>query len=138
MESVAARGRSGDIEAFIAELTASRKALSRLRESLLKTPEKAGAALGPNIWLLSDALMGGPDKRAKTAINLNTAERDELLKLPGIDDASAARLLESRRRAGLFLDLGDFAARGQLNADATAKLAAMMRAMEQAGVYSRE
>jgi hypothetical protein len=138
VESVAARGRSGDIEAFIAELTASRKALAQLRESVLKSPEKSGAALGPNLWLLSDTPMGGPDKNAKTAINLNTAERDQLLKLPGIDDATATKLLESRRRSGLFRDLGDFAARGQLSAETSAKLAAMMRAMAQAGVYSRE
>jgi DNA uptake protein ComE-like DNA-binding protein len=112
--------------------------MAELRESVLKNPEKSGAALGPNIWLLSDAPMGGPDKQAKTAINLNTAERDELLKLPGVDEASATRLLESRRGAGLFLDLDDFAARGQLSTDTNSKLAAMMRAMEKAGVYSRE
>jgi DNA uptake protein ComE-like DNA-binding protein len=126
------------MQTFVAELTACRKAMAQLRESVLKNPEKAGAALGSNIWLLSDAPMGGPDKHAKTAINLNTAERDELLKLPGIDEAAAARLLESRRNAGLFLDLSDFAARAQLSGETTAKLTAMMRAMEQAGVYSRE
>jgi len=138
VESVAARGRAGDMKTFVAELTACRKALAELRESVLKNPEKAGAALGPNIWLLSDAPMGGPDRQAKTAINLNTAERDELLKLPGIDEPSATKLLESRRSAGLFLNVSDFAARVQLNADATAKLSAMTRAMEQAGVYSRD
>ena len=126
------------MKTFVAELTACRKAMAELRESVLKNPEKSGAALGPNIWLLSDAPMGGPDKQAKTAINLNTAERDELLKLPGVDEASATRLLESRRGAGLFLDLNDFAARGQLSTDTNSKLAAMMRAMEKAGVYSRE
>ena len=138
VESAAARGRAGDMKTFVAELTACRKAMAELRESVLKNPEKSGAALGPNIWLLSDAPMGGPDKQAKTAINLNTAERDELLKLPGVDEASVTRMLESRRSAGLFLDLDDFAARGQLSADASSKLAAMMRAMEKAGVYSRE
>ena len=138
VEAVAARGRSGDIEAFIAELTASRKALAQLRESVLKSPDKAGAALGPNLWLLSDAPMGGPDKHAKTAINLNTAERDQLMKLPGIDAATATKLLESRRHSGLFVGLDDFAARGQLSAETSAKLAAMMRAMVEAGVYSRE
>jgi DNA uptake protein ComE-like DNA-binding protein len=82
--------------------------------------------------------MGGPDKLAKTSINLNTAERDALLKLPGLDEASATKLLESRRSAGLFLDVNDFAARTKLSAEATSKLAAMMRAMEQTGVYSRD
>ena len=94
VESVAARGRAGDMETFVGELTASRARRSRSCASqCLKDPAKAGAALGPNIWLLSDAPMGGPDKNAKTAINLNTAERDELLKLPGIDAASADKLL---------------------------------------------
>src|SRR4029079_18763615 len=98
---------SGDIETFIGELTASRKTLAQLRESVLKDPVKAGAALGPNIWLLSDAPMGGPDKNAKTAINLNTAERDDLLKLPGIDAAAADKLLASRRHDGLFRTVDD-------------------------------
>lgn len=138
VESAAARGRAGDMQAFVTELTATRKAMAQLRESALKNPDSLGAALGPNIWLLSDTPMGGPDEQAKTAINLNTAERDELLKLPGIDDASATRLLESRRSAGPFLDVNDFAARAKLSAETTGKLAAMMRAMEQAGVYSRE
>ena len=138
VESVAARGRSGDMKTFVAELTACRKAMAELREAVLKNPEKAGAALGPNIWLLSDAPIGGPDKEAKTAINLNTAERDELLKLPGVDEAAATKLLESRRSAGLFLNVNDFAARAQLSPDVTTRLAAMTRAMDQAGVYSRE
>jgi DNA uptake protein ComE-like DNA-binding protein len=138
VESVAARGRAGDMEPFVAELTACRKALAKLRESVLSTPESAGAALGPNIWLLSDAPMGGPDKQAKRAINLNTAERDELLHLPGIDEETAARVLQSRRQAGLFVDLRDFASRAKLSVDATAKLESMKRAMERAGLYSRE
>jgi DNA uptake protein ComE-like DNA-binding protein len=138
VESVAARGRSGDMKTFVAELTACRKAMAELREAVLKNPEKAGAALGPNIWLLSDAPIGGPDKEAETAINLNTAERDELLKLPGVDEAAATKLLESRRSAGLFLNVNDFAARAQLSPDVTTRLAAMTRAMDQAGVYSRE
>jgi DNA uptake protein ComE-like DNA-binding protein len=126
------------MQAFVAELTATRKAMAQLRESVLKNPDTLGAALGPNIWLLSDTPMGGPDRQAKTAINLNTAERDELLKLPGIDNASATRLLDSRRSAGPFLDLNDFAARAKLSAETTNRLAAMVGAMEKAGLYSRE
>ena len=90
--------------------------MAQLRESALKNPDSLGAALGPNIWLLSDAPMGGPDKHAKTAINLNTAERDELLKLPGIDEAVCDPAARSRRSAGPFLDLNDFAARAKLSA----------------------
>ena len=138
VESVAARGRSGDMAAFVGELQSSRKSFAALRDSVLKDPTKAGAALGPNIWLLSDAPMGGPDKNAKFSINLNTAERDDLLKLPGLDAASADELLTSRRRDGLFRNLDDFSSRAGLSADAKDKLAAMMRAMEKAGVYSRE
>jgi hypothetical protein len=138
VESVAARGRSGDIETFIGELTTARKTLAQLRESVLKDPAKAGAALGPNIWLLSDAPMGGPDKNAKTAINLNTAECDDLLKLPGIDAAAADKLLASRRHDGLFRNLDDFSARAGMGPDAKQTLVEMMRGMQQAGVYSRE
>ena len=138
VESVAAKGRAGDIETFVAELQATRKVMAQLRESVSKNPGSAGAALGPNIWLLTDAPMGGPDKNARRAVNLNTAERDELLKLPGIDDATARQLLDSRRSVGPFLDLGDFASRAKLSADASSRLMEMLRAMEKAGVYSRE
>ena len=95
-------------------------------------------ALGPNIWLLSDAPMGGPDKNAQTAINLNTAERDDLLKLPGIDAAAADKLLASRRHDGQFRNLDDFSTRAGMSADAKQKLVEMMRGMQKAGVYSRE
>jgi hypothetical protein len=138
VESVAARGRSGDIETFVGELTPARKAFAKLRESVLKDPATAGAALGPNLWLLSDAPMGGPDRNAKAAINLNTAERDELLKLPGFDAASADKVLLSRRRDGLFRSLDDFAARAQLDEPAKHRLVEMMGGMRRAGVYSRE
>ncbi|HEV8333762.1 MAG TPA: helix-hairpin-helix domain-containing protein [Steroidobacteraceae bacterium] len=138
VESVAARGRAGDIETFVGELTPSRKAFAKLRESVLKDPASAGAALGPNLWLLSDTPMGGPDKNAKAAINLNTAERDDLLKLPGIDAASADKVLQSRRRDGLFRNLDDFIARAGVSADAKHRLVEMMSGMQRAGVYSRE
>jgi hypothetical protein len=138
VETVAARGRSGDIESFIGELTSARQALAQLRESVLKDPARAGAALGPSLWLLSDVPMGGPDQDAKTAINLNTAERDDLLKLPAVDAAAVDKLLASRRRDGLFRDLDDFSARAGLSPDAKQKLVALMRAMQKAGVYSRE
>ncbi|HKU17295.1 MAG TPA: hypothetical protein VJQ52_23075 [Steroidobacteraceae bacterium] len=138
VEGVAARGRAGDMQAFVSELTAARKALAKVRDSVVQSPATVGAALGPNIWLLSDAPMGSPDKNAKTAINLNIAERDELLKLPGIDAASTAKLLASRRQVGPFRDLDDFATRAALSADAKSKLATMAQAMQKAGVYSRE
>ncbi|HKS57111.1 MAG TPA: hypothetical protein VJS12_17575 [Steroidobacteraceae bacterium] len=138
VESVAARGRSGDIETFVGELTPARKSFAKLRESVLKDPATAGAALGPNLWLLSDTPMGGPDKNAKTAINLNTAERDDLLKLPGIDAGSADKLLQSRRRDGLFRSLDDVVARAQVSEPAKQRLVEMMSGMQRAGVYSRE
>jgi DNA uptake protein ComE-like DNA-binding protein len=126
------------MEAFVGALTLSRKAYAKLRESVLKNPASAGAALGPNLWLLSDAPMGGPDRNAKAAINLNTAERDELLKLPGFDAASADKVLLSRRRDGLFRSLDDFVARAQLDEPAKHRLVEMMGGMRRAGVYSRE
>lgn len=68
--------------------------MAQLRESALKNPEGLGAALGPNIWLLSDAPMGGPDKHAKTAINLNTAEPAQRGPVPRSERLRRARQAE--------------------------------------------
>jgi DNA uptake protein ComE-like DNA-binding protein len=128
---LASHGRTGDISAFVSDLKVARAALARLQDSVAKSPEKARAALGPSVWLFREK----PDA---LAVNLNTAEREELMQLPGVDSATADRALESRRARGPFKDLSDFTRRASLSAGASTQLAGMVDAMKRAGTLARE
>jgi len=130
-EVLAAHGRTGDMSAFTSDLKVARAALARLQDSVAKSPEKARAALGPSVWLFRD-------KPSALAVNLNTAEREQLMQLPGVDSSAADRALESRRARGPFKDLPDFARRASLSAMAVTQLNGMIEAMAKAGTYARE
>jgi DNA uptake protein ComE-like DNA-binding protein len=130
-EVLAAHGRTGDMSAFTSDLKVARAALARLQDSVAKSPEKARAALGPSVWLFRD-------KPSALAVNLNTAEREQLMQLPGVDSSAADRALESRRARGPFKDLPDFARRASLSAMAVTQLNGMIEAMTKAGTYARE
>lgn len=138
IESLAARGRVGDMHGFVSELASSRAALSRVRDAVLQSPRKLRAALGPNIWLLSgDTGLGKDGDAPGLAVNLNTAELETLLKLPGVDSAVADRALDSRSRDGLFRDLTEFAERSGIDSEGAARLADMLSSMQEAGTHAR-
>ncbi len=130
-EGLAAEGRAGDIEKFSGELKSARSALEHLQTTVAQSPSTARAALGPSIWLFKE-------RPTAIAIDLNTAEREALLTLPGVDAATADRALESRRSKGPFKDATDFAKRSSLAPAATAQLQGMLDAMTKAGTYARE
>ncbi|MGH8308533.1 MAG: ComEA family DNA-binding protein [Steroidobacteraceae bacterium] len=127
IEDLASRGRIGDMQGFVAELQASRASLVQLRGAVLQSPPKLRGALGPGIWLWS----------GNRSVNLNTAELEELLQLPGVARAVAERALDSRRREGTFHDLADFGARAGIGAEGVAHLTTMAEAMQREGTYSR-
>lgn len=139
VEALATVGGSGDIEAFVPALKASRESLAKLRDAALQSPNLLRAALGPELWLAA----GGDERgtaKAKDAedssfVNLNTAELEHLLLLPGLDEAQAQRALQSRREQGPFRDLADFVARSGVP-DAAA-LEAAQRHARKAGPHSR-
>jgi hypothetical protein len=95
------------------------------------TPAAARAALAPGIWLFRE-------RPYALAVNLNTAEREHLMQLPGIDAATADRALDSRRAKGPFKDLNDFDKRSGVSAATAAQLADLFNAMTKAGTYARE
>jgi DNA uptake protein ComE-like DNA-binding protein len=105
--------------------------LAHLQETIAKSPETARAALGPNVWLFRAT-------PAALAINLNTAEREALLELPGVDASVADRALESRRAKGPFKDVDDFVKRSGVGASAVAQFADMIDAMARVGTFARE
>jgi hypothetical protein len=127
VEELAAIGRRGHIEPFVAQLQEVRGALAALRGRVTKTPSLLGAALVPNIWLLE----------GDRSVNLNTAELEELLLLPGIDAATAATALERRRHQGLFRNLADFVARAGISPEDAARLAERETAMKKKGTFER-
>jgi hypothetical protein len=128
-EALAVQGRLGD-EAFIGNLKSARAALAKLQDDVARTPAHIKAAIGPDIWLLKS--------NPTLSINLNTADIEHFLALPGFNAALAEKAAQSRRHDGPFHDLQDFAQRLGLTADVTASLAALVSAMRSAGTYSRE
>jgi len=135
-EALAEKGRLGDMKAFVDALASSRKAIGEVREAVIASPAKLDDALGPNLWLFgNDAAKSGDD--AKLAVNLNTAEAEYLLTLPGIDAAAAVRAVANRRSAGPFQSLDDFVLRASISRSNAQKLHAAMDAMQKEGVYER-
>jgi hypothetical protein len=130
-ESLAAHGRLGDMAGFTNDLKAARAALAHLQDTVAHSPATAHAALGPDIWLFKE-------RPRAVAVNLNTAEREYLLELPGIDAMTADRALDSRRAKGPFKDLNDFAKRSGVNQAAASQLADLQTAMTKAGTFARE
>jgi DNA uptake protein ComE-like DNA-binding protein len=130
-ETLALHGRNGDMAAFTGDLKTSRAALARLQDAVAQNPAMARAALAPGIWLFKE-------RPTALAVNLNTAEREHLMQLPGIDAAIADRALENRRSKGPFKDLNDFTKRSGVSAGTAAQLADLFNAMTQAGTYARE
>lgn len=134
-EALAVPGRVGDAEAFVPALQAARKQFAAGLAEVQAHPEKLAAQAGRALWLLHpERKVGGQP----LAIDLNTAEREHLLALPGIDAAAAGRALASRSRDGNFGSVADFAARARLDQAYAAQLEAMAGALRSAGPYRRE
>ena len=66
--------------------------------SCVKLPRRAGVVNSLNASELAPTRANAPN----ALINLNTASREELEKLPGIGEGLAARIIEHRGRHGAF------------------------------------
>ena len=97
--ALAARGIVGDMEGFVTQLKPARAALAKLVEDT--TPVRLDAALSAPIWLYGDA-PADKSKGEVIAFDLNTAEREGLQALPGIDAATADRIVAERRAHGPY------------------------------------
>lgn len=134
-EALAVPGRAGDAEAFVPALKSARQQFAKALEEAQADPAKLGAQAGPSVWLLHPSHKLGGEA---LAIDLNTAEREHLMTLPGVDAARAERALASRAKDGYFTNVTDFVRRAGLTAAAGATLEAMRLAMVKAGPYSRQ
>jgi len=66
--------------------------------SCVKLPHRAGVVSS----LTTTGLTPAPAAQTTTLININTASRKELERLPGIGEGLAARIVEHRERHGAF------------------------------------
>jgi competence protein ComEA len=66
--------------------------------SCVKLPRRAGVVNSLTTARLTDA----PPAPSKPLVNVNTATREELERLPGIGEGLAARIVEHRERHGAF------------------------------------
>lgn len=66
--------------------------------SCVKLPRRAGVVSS----LTTHGLTHAPATQTTTPININTASREELERLPGIGEGLAARIIEHRERHGSF------------------------------------
>jgi DNA uptake protein ComE-like DNA-binding protein len=134
-EALALPGRDGDAEAFVPSLQAARKEMAEQLAAVQAAPQRLMDAAGPALWLLHPSRTA--DGKLPLAIDLNTAAREHLLALPGMDAHAADRALASRRAQGSFRSLADFAARSGLAPGALPALEAMAQAQAKAGTLQR-
>ena len=105
---------------------------------MAKDPKRLRSMLGPDLWLLGRTPVKLPGMASQeVAVNLNTAEFEQLRTLPGIDAETAERALRSRREQGAFVDIADFARRGGLDAGKLATLEASAEALRKQGPNAR-
>ncbi|QOY94455.1 helix-hairpin-helix domain-containing protein [Massilia sp. UMI-21] len=134
-EALAQPGRVGDAAAFVPMLQAARKQFAAELEQVTAHPERLAAHAGPAVWLLLPTPGAGGES---VVIDLNTAEREHLLALPGIDAGAAGRALHSRATGGHFYSIEDFAARAGLAPEGRLALAAMAQAASRLGPHVRD
>ncbi|MGZ8289143.1 MAG: ComEA family DNA-binding protein [Telluria sp.] len=135
-EALAIPGRSGDADAFVPALQAARKEMAAAVAAVQADPARLHAAAGPALWLLHPSLKAGAGG-APLAIDLNTASREHLLALPGVDEQAVQRALDSRASKGNFQSLADFAKRSGIDGGVLAALESLARALLEAGTYPR-
>ena len=137
-EAMAERGRIGDMAGFVAGLKQARAQMAQLQTAVAQDPKRLRAMLGPDLWLLGHTPVKPPGLPSnEVAVNLNTAEIEQLRTLPGIDAANAERALRSRRESGAFADIADFARRSGMSAVQADALEASAAALQKAGLNER-
>jgi hypothetical protein len=134
-EQLAAAGRFGDGDAFVPQLKAARKVMGDAVAAAQADPRRLESQIGPALWVLPPLPRGAAAGFDVRTVDLNTAEREQLMTLPGVSAAIADRALASRDKDGYFRSLADFARRTGLSA---ARLQAMAEAAVKDGTYSRE
>jgi len=129
-ERLAADGRRGDIGAFRSD---SRGAFSMLKITIDRVARgelTVDANLGPQLWLRNAYFQIAPaiwtsERTLPLTLNLNAATEVDLMTIPGVDLATARKIVSTRRARGFFRSLDD------INAVLTPPLAQKFRAMSE-------
>jgi hypothetical protein len=142
-ELAANAGRTGNIEAFRQR---SGAAFSLLRTTINQVAHgklAIDANLGPELWVMNSSFKIAPavwerERTEPLALNLNTATEAELMTLPGVDLATARRIVAERRARGFFKSLDELCEVAALSPELSKSLAEMRAEMGRQKDYKRQ
>jgi len=141
-ERAALAGKVGDIDTFRPASLAAFSLLDQLTNRVAKGDLALDANLGPELWLLNEdfkiaAAIWERERTVPLSLNLNTASESELMTLPGIDSALAARMVAARHSRGYFHNLDEVGLIAGVSPALVQALKEMAEKMRKAGMYTR-
>jgi hypothetical protein len=139
MELAAEAGGRGDINAFRKDRPFT--LLNSTIAEVVDGKRTLDANLGPELWLLNPEFkiaraMWETERTLPLTINLNTAMEPELMTIPGIDQATAQKIVAARHTRGYFQNVGDLSP--LLSPEIMRRLNAMSEGMKQLQSFRRE
>jgi hypothetical protein len=142
-EGATIAGRRADMEAFRQRALPAFALLKATTEQVAQGKLALGANLGPELWLLNSSFKIAPaiwerDRTLPLTLNLNTATEAELMTLPGVDLATAQRIVAERRARGFFKSLDELHAAVGLSPGLFKSLVEMSAQMQKEKEYNRQ
>jgi len=142
-EGAAVAGRRGDMEAFRQPSLAAFSLLRATTDQIAHGKLALDANLGPELWVLNPSFKIAPavwerDRTLPLTINLNAASEAELMTLPGVDLATARRMVAERRARGFFRNLDELREVAGLSPGLLKSLVEMNEQMQREKEYKRQ
>jgi len=142
-ERAAAAGQVGDLDSYRQDSRAAFSLLDQITNRVAKGDLALDANLGPELWLLNDDFKIAPavwerERTVPLSINLNTASEPELMTLPGVDSALAARIVSTRHSRGYFSSLDEVGLIEGVSPALVEAMKGMAEKMRKAGMYARQ
>jgi len=136
-------GRTGNIEAFRQRSGAAFSLLRTTIDQVAHGKLAIDANLGPELWVMNSRFRIAPavwerERTEPLTLNLNTANEAELMTLPGVDSATARRILAERRARGYFKSLDELCLVAALSPELSRSLAEMSAEMGRQKEYKRQ
>jgi hypothetical protein len=121
-------GRRGDIGQFRPSALAAFSLLKTTTDRVVRGELALDANLGPQLWLLNPDFKIAPaiwdsERTLAFTLNLNAATEVDLMTIPGVDLATARRIVDARSARGFFRSIDD------LNSIVPPQLVAKFRSM---------
>lgn len=142
-ERAAVPGQVGDIDSYRQDSRAAFSLLDQITNRVAKGDLPLDANLGPELWLLNEDFKIAPavwerERTLPLSINLNTASEPELMTLPGVNLALAARIVASRHARGYFHSLDEVGLIEGVSPVLLQTMKEMAEKMRKAGMYTRQ